>query len=82
MKHLLRKVKEKPAINIIGRAVWFYFILELKCIKKDIYNSEKFIKFADFNLHTGYTTKQSQSLECYRQENYNWTYHNHMIIAI
>ena len=75
-------MKEKPAINIIGRAVWVFFILELKCIKKDIYHSEIFIKFADFNLHTGYAIKRSQPLECYRHQNYKWTYHNHMTIGI
>ena len=51
-------------------------------MKKDTYHSEIFIKFADFNLHTGYTVKRSQPLECYRQGNYKWTYHNHMTIAI
>ena len=82
MQHLLRKMKEKPAINISLEEQCGFFILELKCIKKDIYHSEIFIKFAVFNLHTGYAIKRSQPLECYRQENRKWTYHNHMTIAI
>ena len=60
MQRLLRKMKTKTAINTTGRAVWDFYILELKCIKKDIYHSEIFIEFADFNLHTGYTIKLNQ----------------------
>ena len=82
MQHLLRKMKEKNSYKYHWKSSVAFFILELKCIKKDIYRSEIFIKFADFNLHTGYTIKRSQSLEYYRQENYKWTYHNHMIIVI
>ena len=61
MQHFLRKMKEKTSYKYHWKSSVVFFILELKCIKKDIYHTEIFIKFADINLHTGYTIKQSHA---------------------
>ena len=39
MQYILGKIK-KTAINTVGRSMCVFYILQLKCIKKDRYHSE------------------------------------------
>ena len=70
MQHLLRKIKQKEdSYKYHWKSSGFFYILELKCMKKDI-PFLNIYQIAGFNLYAGCAVKLSQPLECYRQENY------------